>query len=154
MGMVVTESDDGTKQRTIEDFKDMENNIIRATAWYMDEVWKWIRDLAVDMCPKDTGALASSIFLGSEGTLVVTSGSQGDFYNNSISAGDPNIINPKTGKATSEYVMFVHDGHLMRDGSFWEGIPFLTYAVAMFEIELEECVDKAIHDLGLDREGT
>jgi hypothetical protein len=109
----------------------------------LDAVMEKIRDAAIELCPKDTGALASSITIDNSGIV-----SAGDFYGNSISAGSEDVINPKTGKPTSEYASLVHDGHAMRDGTFWEGIPFLTEAFDMYFEELEACVDRAMKELG------
>ena len=73
--------------------------------------------------------------------------SSGDFYGCSIYAGSPTIVNPISGVPTSEYANLVHDGHLMRDGSFWEGEPFLDEAYMMYADELEDCVGKALQQI-------
>lgn len=101
-----------------------------------------VKVLAIELCPKDSGALASSISLES-GTLQA-----GDFANYSIYAGNESIVNPISGRPTSEYVLFVHEGHLMRDGSFYEGVPFLTEALQAFEAEIESCIDRAMKEIG------
>lgn len=104
-----------------------------------------VQQLAIEMCPKDTGALASSITLDNSGAVQA-----GDFYGNTISAGSENIVNPVSGKPTAEYALFVHDGHAMPNGMFYEGVPFLTEAMLMFESELESAVDKAMKELSGD----
>jgi len=81
----------------------------------LDSIMQKVLASAIELCPKDTGALASSINL--EGGAI----SQGnDFYEANIYAGSDDIINYKTGKATSEYAQYVEDGH-----GTYEGVPFL-----------------------------
>ena len=152
----ITESDDGTKGRTKQEVQDISDNLPEAIAHELDIVWQKIRDLAIDLCPKETGALASSIELESEGgsgTISATSTSGGDFYSNSIFAGNDDVVNPISGKPTSEYAILVHDGHMMKDGMFWEGVPFLTEAVAAYEDELDAAVDRALDELGANTQG-
>jgi hypothetical protein len=110
----------------------------------LDSIMQQVKDLAISLCPKDTGALASSISLES-GAI-----SSGDFYGSQIYAGSEDIINPISGKPTSEYAGLVHEGHALRDGSFYEGTPFLTDALSAFENELEECVSRALKELSGD----
>jgi hypothetical protein len=108
----------------------------------LDAIMLKVKDAAIEFCPKETGALASSITLDDSGVVSVD-----DCYGNSISAGDPSIKNPISGKGTDEYALFVHDGHAMPDGSFWEGAPFLTEAMLMYEEEIELAVDRAMADM-------
>jgi hypothetical protein len=117
----------------------------------LDAIWQSIKDLAVDLCPKESGALASSIELESEGgSGRVSSGSsavQGaEFYSNAIYAGNDSTFNFE-GQATSSYALAVHDGHMLKDGSFWEGTPFLEDALDAYEDELNSAVDRALSDL-------
>jgi len=103
----------------------------------LDAIGQKILAMAIELCPKDTGALASSISLES-GTIQA-----GDFAGFSIYAGNDDIINPKTGKPTSEYAGLVHDGH-----ENYEGVPFLVEALMMYEDELSSAVDRALKELG------
>jgi hypothetical protein len=121
--------------KTIND--DLESQV----AQELQEIMESVRDLAIEYCPKETGALASSISLET-GTI-----SSGDFYGCSLYAGSENIVNPISGKPTSEYALLVHDGHMMRDGTFWEGEPFLEDAMMAFESELEAAVGKALQEI-------
>jgi hypothetical protein len=117
-----------------------------AVAEELDSVWQQIKEMAIELCPKDTGALASSIKLGSEGGQgVVLAGNE--FYGDTISAGEDNIVNPKSGAPTSSYAIAVHDGHLLRNGQFWEGTPFLEDALDAFASELELAVNRAMQKL-------
>lgn len=109
-----------------------------AVAQELQEIMESVKDLAVELCPKETGALASSISLE---TGVISSG---DFFGCSLYAGDPDILNPISGKPTSDYALLVHDGHLQRDGTFWEGEPFLDEAMMAYEGELENAVNTAL----------
>jgi hypothetical protein len=154
----ITETDNGTKQRTIQDYEDIRDNLESTIAQEHDIVWQAIKDLAIDLCPKETGALASSIELESEGGSgaigqnKTTSTVGGDFYSNSIYAGNGSVINPISGKSTAEYALFVHDGHMIGD-IMWEGVPFLTEAVAAYEDELEAAVNRALDELGANTQG-
>jgi hypothetical protein len=114
-----------------------------AVASELQAVMEKVKETAVDLCPKDTGALASSISLESGS---ISASRQGDFFEANIYAGSPDIINPKTGKATSDYAMLVHDGHMMKDGSMYEGVPFLVEAIMMYESEIEEAVNRALQE--------
>lgn len=100
-----------------------------------------VKLLAIELCPKQSGALASSISL-ENGSLEA-----GDFANYQIFAGNDSIINPITKRPTSEYALFVHEGHTQRDGSFFEGVPFLTDALAQYENEIESCIDRALKEI-------
>jgi hypothetical protein len=101
-----------------------------------------IKALAIELCPKETGALASSISL--EGGAI---SSGNDFFEAQIFAGSEDIVNPISGKPTSEYADLIESGHLMRDNTFWEGCPFLEDAMMAFESEIEACVTKALSQL-------
>ena len=155
---------------TVSGVEDTVNYIREELAGYIAEelaiVWLNIKNLAIEMCPKDTGALASSIMLESEGggggiysgfqAISVSGnagGTGGEFYSDAIFAGDANITNPKTGEPTDLYALFVHDGHAMRNGGFYGGVAFLADAVDAYQSELDECVDKALDEMGIsDRE--
>jgi hypothetical protein len=119
-----------------------------AIALELDAIWQNIKELAIELCPKETGSLASSITLESEGgTGQIGESGACEFYSNAIYAGSDAIVNPKTGKPTSEYVLFVHEGHRTRSGEFWEGEPFLTEALDYYQAELERAVDRAFREL-------
>jgi hypothetical protein len=158
MGMAIIESDDGTKQEVIETIENVEKKLPEEIAAELNQIWWAIWMDAIDLCNKLTGALASSINV-IEGGMVVEGGMGmsrtprmpiGDWmFNRSIIAGDITIINPITGKPTSMYAEWVHEGHAMRDGTIWEGNPFLTDALDAHEEELNAAVDKAMEELGL-----
>jgi len=110
----------------------------------LDAIMEQIKADAILLCPVDTGSLRSSISL-TGGAISVGN----DFYEASIYAGDPSIINPKSGKGTDEYAELVESGHALRDGTFWEGSGFLSQAMMMHEAELESAVDRAMKELGV-----
>jgi len=142
----IEENDNGTKRGVRETMKRMEKDLTEETKAELEAIWSLIEQAAVDLCPKDTGALASTVKSsegGGEGTISASS----DIFNKSLIAGDDGVINPKTGKPTSMYAGLVHDGHTMRDGTMWEGIPFLVEALLMYEGELEQAVDKAVQNI-------
>lgn len=173
MGVVAYESDNGTKDAVIVTTKQMAKDIPMQFASELDEVWWAILMDAIEFCSKtlDTGALASSIrvtegsemmsgatFNGPAGTgparqPVVQGTSSGTIFDRSIIAGDASVINPKTGIGTDVYAEWIHDGHMMRDGTFWEGNPFLTDAMSAHEVELMSALDKAQKELQLTGEG-
>jgi hypothetical protein len=126
----------------------IKDNINEEVAAACEEVWQKIKDAACDLCPVDTGSLRSSIALGSEGgSGTIQASEANEFYSDTISAGDPSIVNPKSGKGTDEYAIYIHDGHMMRDGTFYEGEPFLEDALMLYEDELIEAVNRALNDL-------
>lgn len=156
--MAVEITFDGTIDRTIAECEMIPADLIAQIQIELDAIWEKIRDLAIEMCPKDTGALASSIEIESEGGsgAIGVSGisADGDFYSNTIFAGNDEVVNPKTGKPTSFYALFVHDGHAMPNGDIYEGVPFLTEAIDAYQSELDNVVDTAMNELGLNQEGT
>lgn len=134
-----------------QDIRTIRDDLPDAVVDELDAVWQKIKDLAVDLCPKESGALASSVELESEGGSgkIAISGShtQGEeFYSNAIYAGNDSTYN-FSGQPTSQYAQSVHDGHMLPDGSFWEGTPFLEDALDAFEDELNSIVDKALSSL-------
>lgn len=132
---------EATVKKQLEEIRDNLEDEVRAE---LDSIMEKVKDMAIEMCPKETGALASSISLES-GAIQ-----SGDFYGSSIYAGSEDIINPITGKATSEYALFVHDGHAMPNGGFYEGVPFLDEAMQFYEAELELAVSRALAQLASD----
>jgi len=132
------------------DIREIRDNFPDAVCDELDAVWQKIRDMAIDLCPKESGALASSIELENEGgsgrTGVSATTQGGMFYSNSIFAGNDETFNSQ-GQSTSQYVLAVHDGHLLPNGEFFEGTPFLTDAVDAFEDELNQIVDRALAQL-------
>lgn len=131
------------KMANIATLEEIRDGLCEEISNELDSIMLQIQQLAIELCPKDSGALASSISLTGG---AISSGS--DFYEGSIYAGSPDIAN-KEGVATSEYALFVHDGHVLRNGDFYSGVPFLTDAIAAFENELEACVEKALRELGV-----
>jgi len=162
MGMAISEDDNGTKQALMESLENIAEKLPEEVAAELNRIWWEIWMDAIDFCSKtmDTGALASSINV-IEGGMVVSGGMGmsriprqpiGNWiFDRSIIAGDETVMNPLTGKSTALYAEWVHDGHIMRDGTFWEGNPFLQDALDAHEAELEEAVDKAMRELGLSK---
>ena len=135
---------------TEQDIRTLRDDFPDAVAAELDAIWQLIRDKALELVPKESGALASSIELESEGgsgTVSATSAYQGQtIYSNAIYAGNDETFNFE-GQPTSQYVLAVHDGHMLPNGDFWEGTPFLEDAVDAFEDELNSIVDKALSSL-------
>lgn len=162
MGIAIYETDDGTKEKLIVNIAEIQTELPQEIAAELEKIWYEIWMDAIDFCSKtmDTGALASSINV-IEGGMIIGGGMGmsrtprepiGNWiFDRSIIAGDVSIINPKTGKSTALYAEWIHDGHMMRNGSFWEGNPFLQDALDAHEAELEAVVDRALHELELDK---
>lgn len=146
------ETDNGTKRRTREEIERIGNELTEKVRQELEDVWDKIWQEAFDLCPKKSWSLAHSIQV-IEGALGMFAGGSNVkdvmFFDRSIIAGDEMIINPDTNKPTSEYASLVHDGHLMRDGKFWNGVPFLTDALAKYDDELTNAVNKAMQELGI-----
>lgn len=143
-------SDDGSMQDVEMSLQEIRDNIAQQVALELDIIWEQIKDLAIELCPKETGALASSVEIeneGGSGAIMVSGISGGEFYNSSIFAGNFATSNAQ-GEPTALYALFVHDGHAMPDGSFYEGVPFLEDAVAAYQNELDSCVDRAMSENG------
>lgn len=149
MCMSLSETKLGMKE-TGDDIREIRDSLPTQIALELDEIWGKIRDLAIDLCPKESGALASSIELESEGGSGVKSASyQGaEIYSNAIYAGNDSTFNFE-GQSTSQYAIAVHDGHMLPNGDFWEGTPFLEDAYSEYENELNEAVDRAMQNLNI-----
>jgi hypothetical protein len=146
----IEENDGGTKMRVRNQIKKDGETISDEVKSELEHIWSLIEQAASEMCPVDTGALRSTIKTsenGGEGAISATSMTSSDIFNKSLIAGDDSVINWKTQKPTSLYAGFVHDGHALRDGSMWEGIPFLVEALLAYEGELEAAVDRAVQNL-------
>jgi hypothetical protein len=145
MGMTVTIDEDFHRQKheAMAQLAQIRDGLEESVRAELDAIMQKVKEAAISFCPKETGALASSITLDNSGVVQA-----GDFYGNSISAGDPSIKNPISGKGTDEYALFVHDGHAMPNGYFYEGVPFLVEALLMYESEIENAVDRALKELG------
>lgn len=146
----IEETDGGTKMRVGNRLKKDVESISDEVKSELEHIWSLIEQAAIDMCPVDTGALRSTIKTsegGGEGAISATSMTSSDIFNKSLIAGDDGVINWKSGKPTSMYAGFVHDGHTLRDGSMWEGVPFLVEALLAYEGELEAAVDRAVQNL-------
>ncbi len=134
----------------IDMLENVRDNFPSAVAEELDAVWQLIRDKAIELCPKESGALASSIELESEGgsgAVSATSAYQGQtIYENAIYAGNDSTFNFE-GQPTSQYADLVESGHMLPNGDFWEGTPFLEDAVDFYDSELEAAVGRALDEL-------
>jgi len=152
MSVVVEESAKG-KGETKKAVKKLKDELKDGTAVRkeLDKIWEQIKRDAYDMCPKDTGALAGTIRIIKIPTGAMLGGISRikglSVFDRSIIAGDITKINPKSGKPV-DYAVFVHDGHKMRDGRMYEGVPFLSEALALNEGELMKAIQRALKKLG------
>jgi hypothetical protein len=142
-------TDNGTILDTEENIMMIRDEMSSEIAMELDEIWQDIKDLAVELCPKESGALASSIELESEGgSGTVGSGATTDggvIYENAIYAVNDSTFN-FDGQPTSQYAQAVHDGHMI-GSSFWEGVPFLEDALDTYSSELDAAVATAMDNL-------
>src|SRR5208283_3849556 len=116
---------------TQEDIRTLRDDFPDAVAAELDNIWQLIRDKAIELCPKESGALASSIELESEGgsgTKGVSATQGGVIYENAIYAGNDSTFN-FDGQPTSQYALAVHDGHMLPNGMMTMGNPFLEDAL-------------------------
>lgn len=153
MPVIVEETDAGTKKKAKEALQKLKSDFEKGNiiSKELNRVMMKIKSDAKTLCPKDTGTLAGTIRISRipMGTMIgawshvkaVT------IFNMSIVAGDLTAINPKYNRPC-DYAAWVHDGHKMRDGSFWAGVPFLTEAIAMNEGELDKAIKRALKKLG------
>lgn len=157
MAMGISLTDNGSILQTEMSIQEIRDEIEMQVALELDIVWQQILEAAIELCPKETGALASSIRLESEsgynrGAISVSGIAGDDFYSSSIFAGRADVINPVSGEPTDLYALFVHDGHAMPNGEFYEGVPFLADAVDEYQDELDTAVDRAMTENGWNRQ--
>ncbi|OGD52570.1 hypothetical protein A3K80_00535 [Candidatus Bathyarchaeota archaeon RBG_13_38_9] len=142
MSIVLFESDNGTKQLTIDRLNELRKKIPEEYEKALDVVWDKIFLTAIMLCPVDTGTLMSTIRIERGGGVM--SGFSGikaiTIFDSTIVAGDERIINPKSGQPCI-YSTWVHDGHFDRGGKWVPAQPFLTDAVNAHEEELERALD-------------
>lgn len=116
----------------------------------LTRVWNKVKTDAYIACPKDTGTLAGTIRVVASEVADAGLGSSDKsitMFDRAIIAGDITKTNPKT-KGPCNYAQFVHDGYMRRDGAIYIGVPFLSYALALNEMALEDAIDKALQKLG------
>lgn len=152
MTVVVQEDDAGTKmatrrslEKTRKEFKDG-----KAIAKELNQVLRKIKNDAVIRCPKKSGTLSSTVRISDiapTGALGVIGVRINDIFNKFVIAGDITKTNPQTNRPC-DYANLVHDGHRLRDGSWWGGVPFLTEAIAANQLELDKAIDRALKKIG------
>ena len=153
MSVIVEESDGGSKKDTKKALKKLKKAFDdgKEIAKELNKIWQKVKVDAITLCPKETGTLASTIRV-TRLPLGMMTGSwsrikEVTIFNKSIIAGDITKINPKS-KKPCDYATWVHDGHKMRDGRMYAGVPFLTMAIARHEAELEKAINRALQKLG------
>jgi len=142
MSIVLVETDNGTKQLTIDKLKELRRKIPIEFEKALDMVWDKIFFTAIMLCPVDTGTLMSTIKV-ERGGGVMSGGFSNiraiTIFDSTIIAGDERVVNPKSGKPCI-YATWVHDGHFDRGGKWIPAQPFLTDALKAHEAELEEAI--------------
>ncbi|GEM_PF-1699953 len=153
------ETDNGSKKKVSEELGGLGKKLNDDLRERLEKIWNDIYNDAVAECPVDTGSLVTSIKLvvddsnlegGGAGIDISSSGMSENVYNGTITAGDDAIINPKNGIPTSTYAIMVHDGHFTVDGTWVEGIPFLSDALDKHSAELEAAIDDAMKEVGAE----
>ena len=142
MVIALTETDDGTKEKTQRELSQIKKKLPHESRQKFDEIMEKVLMTALQLVPIDTGALASSIRIV-EGALGGASGNIKEvlIFDKTIIAGDEMLINPKTGKPVN-YAMYVHDGYSLPDGGWKDGTYFLTMAISQHYQELEEAINR------------
>jgi len=117
----------------------------------LDRVWRMIKDRAYANCPKRRGFLANTIRVTSMPVGAMT-GSWSrvkaiQVFNKTIIAGDIT--------KGVDYATWVHDGHKIKGTSNKrvEGMPFLTEAIAAYDTELNDAIQRALKKLGKKFQG-
>lgn len=149
---VVTSEESPNKEEVMKDLENFGKKIPEEVKQRLLKVLDKIKADAFDYCPKDTWTLARTIRWMSIPTLasLKQSGEKAlIILDKALVAGDPTKINPKTGRPCI-YARWVHDGHRLRNGMFWVGRPFLTWAWSANEVELNKAIEGALKKLGKD----
>jgi len=153
---VVSEDDAGTKQALKEHIEGLQDKLIEEAQSKLDAVWDKIFQSAIMLCPIDTATLVGTIkiekgygatteegaFTDSFTSATAAGGSTKSVivYDSTITAGDENKINPKTGQPCI-YAGWVHDGHYSTTGKWVEGVPFLEMAIFENSAELDDALN-------------
>ena len=150
--------DEGSNKDTQDALKRLEKDIKegREIEAELARVWDKIKSDAYINCPKDTWSLAETIKVVKTPMGSLTSGVSAvksiTIFDRTITAGDLLKINPKT-KRPVDYASLVHDGYIMKNGRAYNGVPFLTNALASNDEELNKAVNRALAKLGKKFEG-
>jgi hypothetical protein len=158
MGMVIEETDEGTKPLVAAELQRIPDQITEETKAKLDAIWDKIYEAALMLCPVDTGTLLSTIRIVSSGEIGGLGGGEDSpeggagekaitIYDSTIIAGDESVRNEKTGEPCI-YAEWVHDGHFCRGERWVEGVPFLEMAIDMYAEELDEALDEVMDVVG------
>jgi len=116
MGVIISESDGGTKKKLKKEIKKFKGGVKDGVAIELEKVMRKIRDDAVAICPKETGTLASTIRIASVPTGMMTGAwsriKEIMLFDKSIIAGDITKINPKSGRPV-DYACFTKDNFVV-----------------------------------------
>lgn len=152
MGAVIHEDDGGTKKKTLEKMKQLSSYLNVYVAYELDKIWKDVEDDARIMCPFETGSLRDTIRTIKSPIGQLTGNwsrvKEVKVFDRTLVAGDETKSNYKTGRPVN-YATWVHDGHNMRDGSFWEGVPFLAEALAKNDGKIMRAIENAEKKAGI-----
>jgi hypothetical protein len=149
MGVVVIETDFGTKRATLLRLEEMRDKKKAMLEQKMYKYWQKVYMTAIEECPKDTGALAASIRLRKKGeTTQPSSGPYGismasgdveiEWY---ITAGGAGSINPKHNREV-DYAQAVHEGYRDAGGKWHPPNRFLERAFQKCNKELFRFMDE------------
>lgn len=149
----VEETDNGTKRQTREALQKTRDNFKKGKdiEFELTKVWNKVKEDAYDGCPKDTVSLASTIRVVKIPLGQLSSAwsriKEITMFDRSIVAGDITKINPKT-KRPVDYAVFIHDGFTRKNGRFYNGVPFLSNALALNSEEINRAIERALRKLG------
>jgi len=125
---------------TIQDTKDAINRICQMKPqWFkvmVDQIMNIVADFARAFCPIDTGALVSTIrvetprAISEIPVLVKAIGPDVQSIQKTVVAGDEMV----------DYALYVHDGHVAKNGTWVPPQPFLTDAWMASQPEIERLI--------------
>lgn len=150
--VALQESDGGTKKKTAKALEKTRKRFKKGkeVEAKLDRVWQKVERAAINYCPVKYGDLKRTIRI-----VKIPVGQMSGawsrvkeltIFDRSIIAGDITKMNTM-GKPIN-YATWVHDGHRMRNGRMWAGVPFLTMALAQYDSEINKAIDEALKEIG------
>lgn len=153
MSIVITETDMGTKKKTLKAIARTYSVVNSVSRKKWDEWWNQVLHDAIELCPKLTGALSRTIRIENIGTLTMPYTAESyvgiqetnELVDKMIVAGGE--IDMVTGVYV-DYAEAVHDGYVSSGGNWIQGRPFLTQAIDMNLPSLNRKNEEIMNEMG------